>query len=72
METVQLAKWSTLQRKPCNIRSPEQGFTLGLNIDDGIPPVLIDRDAILQAILNLLTNAMKYSGQSRNIELQLS
>jgi signal transduction histidine kinase len=51
----------------------EQGFRLGLTIiDDGIPPVLIDRDAILQAILNLLTNAMKYSGKSRTIELQLS
>jgi signal transduction histidine kinase len=32
-----------------------------------VPPVLIDADAVEQAIENLLTNAMKYSGESRDI-----
>ncbi len=32
----------------------------------------MDRDAIEQAVLNLLTNAMKYSGESRDIDLRLS
>jgi signal transduction histidine kinase len=49
----------------------KQGFVLSLNVDDRIPPVAIDRDAIQQAILNLITNAMKYSGQSRQIEVDL-
>jgi two-component system phosphate regulon sensor histidine kinase PhoR len=31
----------------------------------------VDRDAIKQALLNLLHNAMKYSGDSRDIELRL-
>jgi signal transduction histidine kinase len=31
----------------------------------------VDRDAIEQAILNLLANAMKYSGESRDITLRL-
>jgi two-component system OmpR family sensor kinase len=31
----------------------------------------VDRDAIEQAILNLLANAMKYSGESRDIDLRL-
>ena len=31
----------------------------------------MDRDGIEQAILNLLTNAMKYSGESRDIDLHL-
>lgn len=32
-----------------------------------VPPVLVDADAVTQAIENLLTNAMKYSGSSRDI-----
>ncbi len=50
----------------------EQGFDLRLNIGDGFSPMNLDRDAIEQAVLNLLTNAMKYSGQSRQIDLCLS
>ena len=42
-----------------------------MRVNDEIPPVSVDRDAIEQAILNLLANAMKYSGDSRDIELRL-
>jgi signal transduction histidine kinase len=49
----------------------EQGFDLSMEIDDQIPPVPADRDALKQAVLNLLTNAMKYSSQSREIQLRL-
>jgi signal transduction histidine kinase len=49
----------------------QQGFNLRVAVDEDVPPVDVDRDAIEQAILNLLTNAMKYSGQSREIELRL-
>ncbi len=47
------------------------GFKLHLEVEDGLPPVQVDRDAIEQALLNLLTNAMKYSGESREIGLRL-
>ncbi len=40
-------------------------------LEDGLPEVLGDRDALDQAVLNLLTNAMKYSGESREIDLRL-
>jgi signal transduction histidine kinase len=38
---------------------------------EDLPPVPVDGDAIEQAVLNLLTNAMKYSGESRRIDLGL-
>jgi len=49
----------------------EQGFELSVEIHDELPSVRIDRDALEQAILNLLSNAMKYSGDSRMIALTL-
>jgi signal transduction histidine kinase len=50
----------------------QQGFTLDVRIDDSVGEVQADSDALVRAILNLLTNAMKYSGKSRQIELRLS
>jgi signal transduction histidine kinase len=49
----------------------QRQFALRVTVDDGIPHVMVDRDAIEQAILNLLANAVKYSGESRDIELRL-
>lgn len=49
----------------------EQGFDLKVDLSESIPPLKVDRDALEQAILNLLSNAMKYSGKSREIELRL-
>jgi signal transduction histidine kinase len=49
----------------------QQGFKLNLGLDENLPNVSIDRDAIEQAVLNLLHNAMKYSGESLEIDLRL-
>ncbi|MDH3456484.1 MAG: HAMP domain-containing histidine kinase [Gemmatimonadota bacterium] len=49
----------------------QQQFALTLDIEDDLPDANVDRDAIEQAILNLLANAMKYSGESRDIDLRL-
>jgi signal transduction histidine kinase len=49
----------------------QQGFQLHLTVQDEMPGVQADPDAIQQAILNLLTNAMKYSGEAREIDLRL-
>jgi len=49
----------------------QKQFDLRVDINESIPPMNVDRDAIEQAILNLLTNAMKYSGENRDIELRL-
>jgi two-component system, OmpR family, phosphate regulon sensor histidine kinase PhoR len=44
---------------------------LRVSIQEQMPELKADPDAIQQAILNLLTNAMKYSGDAREIELRL-
>ncbi len=49
----------------------QKGFDLKIEVEEGIPQILADRDALEQAILNLLHNAMKYSGESREIQLKL-
>jgi signal transduction histidine kinase len=46
------------------------GFTLTISDDGTVPIVRGDREALTQAILNLLGNAMKYSGNARHIEIR--
>jgi signal transduction histidine kinase len=49
----------------------QKGFELRIEADEGLPPVRADEDALEQAVLNLIDNAMKYSGRSREIRLDL-
>ncbi|MDH4218716.1 MAG: HAMP domain-containing histidine kinase [Candidatus Aminicenantes bacterium] len=49
----------------------QQGFRLDVQTEEGLPKVRVDRDAIEQALLNLLHNAMKYSGESKEIGLHM-
>jgi signal transduction histidine kinase len=45
------------------------GFDIQTNIQTNLPPVLIDRDAMAQAISNLLDNAIKYSGEVKKLSI---
>jgi signal transduction histidine kinase len=47
------------------------GFDIQTNIQPGLPPVLIDRDAMAQAISNLFDNAIKYSGEVKRISITM-
>ncbi len=46
-------------------------FTVHTRIEPNLPPVNVDEDAVEQAIENLLANAMKYSGESRAIDVHV-
>lgn len=48
-----------------------RGFTLNVDVRPPAPTVRGDVDALEQAVLNLVSNAMKYSGDSRAIDLRL-
>ena len=43
---------------------------LAVRIAEGLPPVVADGDALVTAVINLLDNAYKYSGDTKNIELR--
>jgi len=45
------------------------GFDIQTNIPVSLPPVLIDCDAMAQAISNLLDNAIKYSGKVKRLTI---
>ena len=47
------------------------GYSLELAIDDAVPAVVADADAIGQAVVNLISNAMKYSNNDQHIDLSL-
>jgi signal transduction histidine kinase len=49
----------------------QRDFHLNVHLEEELPDISVDRDAIGQAILNLLSNAMKYSGESRQIDLRV-
>ncbi|MGQ0733483.1 MAG: sensor histidine kinase [Acidobacteriota bacterium] len=47
-------------------------FEVHARIDQDLPRVLVDENAVVQAIENLLANAMKYSASSRDIDVEVA
>lgn len=47
----------------------KEGFTLKTVVDDALPPICFDRDAMIQALINLVSNAVKYSREKKFVEL---
>ncbi len=56
----------------CHLQLVEGGFALEKNIASNLPMVNADAAALSRAIQNLLSNAMKYSGESRWIGLDVN
>jgi signal transduction histidine kinase len=49
----------------------QQGFTLEVEMADDLPEVAIDPEAMEQALLNLVNNAIKYSSDQKYLKLQV-
>ena len=47
----------------------KEGFTLTTTVDRDLPATAFDRDAIIQALINLMSNAVKYSRDDKRIEM---
>ena len=59
--------------KMFEVRLRQSGFVIDLEIlNSPLPSVEIDADAITQALVNLLDNAVKYSGDSKLINVRLA
>lgn len=52
-------------------RLTELGFNISYNHPDQVPLIRADKDAMLQVIYNLVDNAIKFSGTSRQIDIGL-
>ncbi len=50
----------------------QAGFSLDRDLPASMPPVRFDPSAVAQAVLNLLDNAVKYSGESKRIAVRLA
>lgn len=50
----------------------EGGYEIEKSVEANLPPVLADRMALSRAVQNLLSNAMKYGGESRWIKITAS
>ncbi|MHC4472221.1 MAG: sensor histidine kinase [Planctomycetota bacterium] len=51
-------------------QAEEQGFTLATEIPEDLPLVRADPDAAVRALTNLLQNAIRYSGDSREVGVE--
>jgi signal transduction histidine kinase len=71
MQSTRLVEVVRAAAKTMEYPLSQLGFTLTISCDETEPILMADADALKQAILNLLGNAMKYSGSARRIELRM-
>ena len=48
----------------------ERGFHVSVDIEPSLPRICVDRDSITQALVNLIDNAVKYSGDRKEIAVR--
>ncbi len=49
----------------------QQGFTLQVDLQEGLPLLEVDHEALGQALLNVVNNAVKYSADQKHVEVRL-
>ena len=55
----------------CRYQVEQQGFTYEECLENGLPPVRVDREAIARSLLNLVNNAVKYSADEKYLRVNL-
>jgi signal transduction histidine kinase len=67
LEQIDVGDLATEVVRNCDERLGLGGFKLTLEIEPELPPIVGDRSALSQALLNLLDNAVKYSADTKEI-----
>lgn len=70
---LQKEDWPTVLKaalEMVSLRAKVRGITLKAKIHPGLPPVGVDRISITEVINNLVDNAIKYSGGSKEIRIE--
>jgi signal transduction histidine kinase len=60
---------NTLDSYRCQIE--QNGFAIEETIEDGLPKLLADREAIARSLVNLINNAVKYSANEKNLKVSV-
>jgi signal transduction histidine kinase len=71
-EPADVAELVTQQIRDYRKDDPQKGARIKAAISDDIPPLLVDRDALSQALNNLLDNAFKFSSGDGDVEVHLN
>ncbi len=65
--------WPTILQKSVDdmrLRAEVRGIKVGLEVDDKLPDVGVDSVSIYEVVCNLIDNAIKYSGESKQITVK--
>jgi len=71
-ETASLVSILTQTLDIYHFRFVQTGFEVDVDIDDKLPDTQLDSEAVTQAIVNLLDNAVKYSVDEKYIKVSLN
>jgi signal transduction histidine kinase len=71
LQTIRLEDVVSSAARAMEYPMSQLGFTLTISSDGSDPTLRADPEALTQALLNLLGNAMKYSGDARQIQMRI-
>ena len=69
-ETTDISVFLTEVVTSIQERVRHEGFDIGLDVQEALPLLAVDRTALSHAVTNLVDNAIKYSGDSRRISVR--